>query len=360
MLKQGVQVFSFLCLSLLTLGTAWAQYEPYISIQEYYYEPDNERPTQGRGFGTDVTIGWPLQNAWILETRLFGTWIDDKGNYRDDAYRAGVGLDFRYMMGDPNNLSPYLIGGVGVVRNFLTPEKNETGATVNLGVGWTSAQFNDYGLRLRGDLRAVYDDFLDGTVDWRAGLGIQIPIRKPQERLVEVEKVVYREVEVPAPQPEIKDSDGDGVIDSLDQCPNTPAGALVDARGCQLYLEKDIKETLYVEFDLDRAEVKRVSYPKLNNLAENMRKYPSATLVLEGHTDSTGSHAYNQTLSARRADAVKRVLISQFGISPSRITTRAYGETQPIVSNATREGRAKNRRVETIMKATIKKPQFKQ
>ncbi|KAF0807050.1 outer membrane protein OprF [Alcanivorax xiamenensis] len=154
------------------------------------------------------------------------------------------------------------------------------------------------------------------------------------------------------------DDDGDGVPNSADQCPNTPAGAKVDEVGCQLYLTEDIKETLYVEFEFDKAVVRQTSYPELEGLATRMREYPSANLVLEGHTDSTGPEGYNQKLSQQRANAVKDVLVDHFNVDTSRISVEGYGEAKPIADNSTREGRAQNRRVEAIMKATVKEAQF--
>ncbi len=154
------------------------------------------------------------------------------------------------------------------------------------------------------------------------------------------------------------DDDGDGVANSKDQCADTPAGALVDESGCQQYLDKDVKETLYVEFEHGKAEVTKASYPKLGNLADQMRKYPSANLVLEGHTDSTGSAAFNKKLSKDRADAVMRVLVDEYDIAAERVTTEGYGEDKPIADNGTAEGRAQNRRVEAVMKATTQEAQF--
>ncbi|WP_194865288.1 OmpA family protein [Alloalcanivorax profundimaris] len=154
------------------------------------------------------------------------------------------------------------------------------------------------------------------------------------------------------------DDDGDGVVNSKDQCPDTPARAKVDEKGCQEYLTKDVKETLYVQFGLDKAEVRETSYPELENLSERMYQYPSADLVLEGHTDSTGSAAYNKQLSQKRADAVKNVLVGEFGIDGERISTVGYGEERPIADNGSRDGRAENRRVEAIMKATTEEAQY--
>lgn len=154
------------------------------------------------------------------------------------------------------------------------------------------------------------------------------------------------------------DDDGDGVVNSKDQCPDTPARALVDDTGCQKYLSKDVKQTLYVQFGLDKSEVRKTSYPELEDLANKMYQYPSANLVLEGYTDSTGSASYNQNLSEQRAAAVKKVLVDHFGVDNSRITTSGHGEDSPVATNKTRDGRAQNRRVVATMKATTKEAQF--
>lgn len=326
----------------MTMGAVYAAAEKSISFQEYYFEPDSDRPTQGRGFGTDLTISWPLQHSWVLETRLIGTWIDDRGNYRRDAYRVGAGIDFRYDMGDPDTLSPYLIGGVGVVRNLLIPEDDETGATANLGVGWMSGPINEYGIRLRGDLRVVYDDFADGMVDWRAGMGVQIPLRKPQERVVEVpvEKIVFKEKTQPA-RPIIQDADGDGVADQQDACPNTLTGAVVDKTGCAYGL----REIKGVTFLTDSAHLTPNARQVLDHVVRALRGQPNIQVQVLGYTDAVGATAYNQRLSERRALAVRDYLISQ-GIQPQRLRTGAFGESRPAADNASKEGRELNRRVE--------------
>lgn len=155
------------------------------------------------------------------------------------------------------------------------------------------------------------------------------------------------------------DSDGDGVPNYKDKCPNTPARALVNADGCQKYLTKNITKTLYVQFGLDKAKVRKSSYSQLEDLSNKMYQYPSADLVLAGYTDSTGAASYNMKLSKKRADAVKDVLVKHFGVNASRITTQGYGEKDPIASNKTRAGRAKNRRVVATLKATTKQAQYK-
>jgi OOP family OmpA-OmpF porin len=101
-----------------------------------------------------------------------------------------------------------------------------------------------------------------------------------------------------------------------------------------------------IEFQFDSADLTEDSYPTLNQIASILKDNPTwGALVVKGHTDSTGPEAYNQGLSERRAAAVKDYLVSQ-GVSSSGITTEGYGESQPIATNDTREGRQANRRVE--------------
>lgn len=134
------------------------------------------------------------------------------------------------------------------------------------------------------------------------------------------------------------DADRDGVADYLDQCPNTPMGATVDARGCWTY-------AAVVLFDINSAEVKSEAYPMLNEAVLIMKKNPDLNVEIDGHTDSTGTAAYNMTLSEKRAEAIKDFLVIR-GIDPKRLTTKGFGFTKPAASNDTKEGRAKNRRVE--------------
>lgn len=103
-----------------------------------------------------------------------------------------------------------------------------------------------------------------------------------------------------------------------------------------------------ITFAHDDATLNSAFLGSLNQLAATMRQYGETTIVVAGHTDSTGHAAYNQALSERRAAAVRDYLVSQ-GVSPSRIQTVGYGMRQPVASNATEAGRAQNRRVELII-----------
>lgn len=100
-----------------------------------------------------------------------------------------------------------------------------------------------------------------------------------------------------------------------------------------------------VTFDLNSDVVRPGLYNELDRIAKIMIKYPQTAILVAGHTDSTGSDAYNQQLSERRANSVKGLLVQQ-GVQDYRIHTVGYGASQPVATNATPEGRQMNRRVE--------------
>lgn len=172
------------------------------------------------------------------------------------------------------------------------------------------------------------------------------------------------------------DSDGDGVPDGADKCPGTPGGVKVDSRGCPLdddgdgvpnYLDKcpdtargmkvdsdgcAIKlVTLHgIKFSLNSSTIMPESVHILQQAVTAMKQYPGIKVVIMGHTDSTGTDAYNQRLSERRAMAVRNYLIKHGDVAASRMESAGHGELKPIASNKTKEGRALNRRVEFLVK----------
>ena len=159
----------------------------------------------------------------------------------------------------------------------------------------------------------------------------------------------------PVAPPPVLDSDGDGVPDSRDKCPNTPKGIKVDSDGCPIKIEEKISITLLIEFDFDKAVVKPVYHNPIEKLANFMKAYPDKNVELEGHTDSIGPDDYNMKLSKRRAESVKKYLVEKFGITASKIGTLGYGESAPVATNDTEDGRQKNRRVVAIVEATVTK-----
>jgi OOP family OmpA-OmpF porin len=176
----------------------------------------------------------------------------------------------------------------------------------------------------------------------------------------------------PAPAPVVVDTDGDGVPDSRDRCPGTPAGAKVDANGCELdsdgdgvldRLDKCPGTKAGAKVDANGCEVLDVVVLKGVNFATNSARLTAgSTAILDeaaavlvkrgdvktevaGHTDNRGSAARNRVLSQERAETVMRYLISK-GVNPANLTARGYGPDQPVATNATESGRAANRRVE--------------
>ena len=137
------------------------------------------------------------------------------------------------------------------------------------------------------------------------------------------------------------DSDGDGVVDRLDECPDTPKGTPVDSKGCEL--EGDyVLEGVNFQSNSDRLLPGATAV--LDDVVKTLKRYPNIRFEVAGHTDSDGAAEYNQGLSARRAQTVHDYLAAN-GIAVNRMTVRGYGESEPIASNATREGKAQNRRV---------------
>ncbi len=137
----------------------------------------------------------------------------------------------------------------------------------------------------------------------------------------------------------VGDDDGDGVPNDRDACPDTPKYAAVDERGCWALDSA-------VLFDFDKAVIKKEFYSLLDNTKAAFDNAPKMKVQIEGHADSTGPEAYNQNLSERRAKAVVKYLVEKVGIAADRLSAIGFGELKPAFTNDTKEGQAKNRRVE--------------
>jgi len=155
-----------------------------------------------------------------------------------------------------------------------------------------------------------------------------------------------------------KDSDGDGVADQFDKCPNTPAGTVVDGSGCPIVFPK-IDTSLFVrkpvpgaataysniQFEFDSSVLRTSSYPVLDATSADLRSNAGKAIELDGYASSEGTAAHNMRLSKDRANSVKTYLVNS-GVDSKRVKVKGFGETHPIADNSTEDGRVLNRRVE--------------
>ncbi len=165
------------------------------------------------------------------------------------------------------------------------------------------------------------------------------------------------------------DSDGDGVYDGLDKCPNTESKYEVDAHGCPVpvsAMEEELLDTGRIStsnivFNTSSSDLNMNDIQTLREIGEALAGWPKLRVEIGGFTDSSGSEAFNQKLSEKRALSVLDYLTANFpGINTSQFTAVGYGEANPVADNSTSEGRKANRRVEfkvlntEVMKRTLK------
>ncbi|WP_052294289.1 OmpA family protein [Desulfosudis oleivorans] len=256
---------------------------------------------------------------------------------------------YNLMTGD---FVPYFAIGLGAV-NFdydITGVENDMDWMANYGLG--CHYFFTDSLALRADVRhGISFDETQNHLLYTLGLtwllgggdnGTQVVKMKPAPEQA-APAVVEKPRPAPAPQPVVEaapaiaDDDRDGVPNDQDQCPGTPIGAKVNARGCWVI------EGL--NFERARADIMADSFAKLDEVVTVLKNNPELRLEVQGHTDSRGNPGFNQVLSEQRAGAVVRYFVSR-GIAADRLVSKGFGPSQPIADNDTAEGRAENRRVE--------------
>jgi len=206
---------------------------------------------------------------------------------------------------------------------------------------WSSRR----GIGVRAEFISYEEDINYAQLGLVYRFGRQRQLRQPQIVEKAVEPVIIQPVEAlvvaPVPAVAVIDSDQDGVIDSEDLCPTTGIGVAVDASGCAIFTG-----TLQgVNFPSNSAVLVDSAKARLNEVVSTLNQYPTIRFELSAHTDNQGDANANQTLSAKRARAVAAYLVES-GIDVNRMSARAFGETIPIDTNDTAEGRRNNRRVE--------------
>ncbi|MDR7088752.1 OmpA family protein [Cellvibrio fibrivorans] len=284
--------------------------------------------TWGLGVGFALTENWMLDlvaSRWDSETQSGGVDVDGT------QYR----LDMLYHINTESAWRPYVAFGVGdQEREFNAADpSSERDTLLNLGAGIKRSLGDSW--QFRTDVRAfnsLDNEYTDLAVT--AGIGF---VFGGESAPVAAAPVVAAPVEA--------DSDGDGVLDSKDQCPDTPKTHKVDAVGCSLKLTESVAIELNITFDTAKSIIKPEFESEVANLATFMNQYADTVVTVEGHTDSQGSDAYNQKLSQSRADSVKAALITKYGIGADRVNAIGYGEAKPIADNMNAAGREQNRRV---------------
>ena len=313
----------------------------HIAFGAFYLDPDTTSGVDN-GLGTNYGYGRAFWTSRAWELRLFGGTLETGVSGMTDFYQYGAGLDLFQYLGNQSGGHPYLVGGLGAVFNDVDPDAADgTGGYANAGIGWRSAPWQGWGIRHRFDLRAAYDTFEDGQLDFLLGLTLEIAAGRDVERLVEVERVV----EVPAV---VLDGDGDSIPDAIDQCPDTVGGAKVEPDGCVRKAQVVVLPN--IEFAYNRAELAPAGREVLDTVVRFMNDQPEIELEVWGHTDAVGSEVYNLRLSQKRAATAVAYLVEK-GIAAKRLKSAGFGETRPLADNATEEGRERNRRVELNIRA---------
>ncbi|HKY93559.1 MAG TPA: OmpA family protein, partial [Nevskiaceae bacterium] len=346
--------------------------QKYVGLMGLYYLPDSAFDLDDGG-GARGYFGIPVNPNLNIELNAFGYGADPDDETVAYVKQYGGGVDLMAPLTQGSKFTPFFLLGGGYDRAEVGGSRLNNGfanaglgALVDLGGGWG----------LRGEARYVAlwadKDIEDSGLpdenrfdDVTIGLGFQYQFQKPAPPPPPPAP--------PPPPPAPKDTDGDGVLDTVDQCPNTPRGVQVDVRGCPLdsdgdgvpdYLDKcpntprglrvdatgcvSEAQTIVlqnVNFEFNKDTLTAQAQDVLRGVAKGLVSQPSMRVEIAGHTDSKGSDAYNQRLSERRAASVRTFLIGQ-GVTSSQLSSKGYGEKQPVASNETDEGRAQNRRVE--------------
>lgn len=335
---------SFMTASLLSSFTVTAappDYEGWAAGFAEWYNADNDKPEplggleDGEGFGLE--LGIRLTPSWGTRLEWSHLNIDSQAGF-DDESGDRLGIDALYFF---DQKATYLFAGV------KHESLDENYKLVNLGIGrhWT---LNDR-WKLVSEL-AAYHDFGEDFTDYGIKLGLAYRFGATSPAPIADTRPQPMPA-APQPMPEPTDSDGDGVMDDQDRCANTPPEDKVDANGCSIFTQERVQQQMDILFANDSYEIRNPDSSELRAFADFMKRFPNTEAVIEGHTSTVGDTAYNQQLSEKRANAVKELLVSQFGLSADRLSTIGYGELRPLDPANTAEAHRRNRRIEAVVSA---------
>ncbi|CAB5537710.1 OmpA family protein [Stutzerimonas stutzeri] len=230
-------------------------------------------------------------------------------------------LDAAYHFGNPGvGLRPYVSAGVAH-QSIGQADRGGRDRSTFANVGTGLKYYFTENFFAKASVDGMYNIDADEG-EWMAGVGVGLNFGGGARQVAAVEPTPE-----PAPAP---------IVD------NEPEPA-----------PEVVRVELDVKFDFDKSRVREESYSDIKNLADFMQQYPQTTTVVEGHTDSVGTDQYNQRLSERRAEAVRNVLVNEYGVQGNRVNSVGYGESRPVADNSTEEGRQINRRVEAEVEAQV-------
>jgi OmpA-OmpF porin, OOP family len=314
------------------------------------------------GIGFDLGYGRSFSPKNWIEGKLSLGVLETGSDTLPDFYQTTLGADYVRSLGNEGIGHFFMLAGGGLSMNDVSPD-SEDGSSyyLNAGVGYRTRVSTVWGVRPRVELRYVHDSVLDGLDALQLAFKLEIPpnrqsvvektveVEKIVEVPVEVEKIVEKEVTcvIPPTETPTADTDGDGVADGADRCPGTLKGAKVDASGC--VVEEQKISLPNIEFESGKTVLARGGKDKLEAVVEFLANQTEVQVDVFGHTDAQGKDSYNQMLSEGRAKAVVEYLVSR-GIDAKRLSSKGFGESQPIASNETADGRAQNRRVELLLR----------
>lgn len=297
-----------------------------------------------------LSVGYQFSPEWAVEVSAVRAETQSKEDSKLKADYNNYHLDGVYTL-PGYAVKPYARLGLGHsrldVRNDGAEPSRDT--TVNMGLGVKFPM--DDSLSLTTEIFGVNNLDHEYT-DAGLALGVSYVFgAKPAPKPAPVE------APAPAPAPVAVDGDDDqdGVPNSKDQCPNTPAGAAVDEKGCNVVLKEKVSVKLDIKFDTAKAVIKPEYADQVQKVADFLRKYPDTSATIEGHTDNKGAAKLNKKLSQERADAVKDALIKNYKVDPARLSAMGYGFDKPIADNKTEAGRAQNRRTVAVISTTQEK-----
>lgn len=341
------KLLSALAATLLSSGVMADNHKFEVQVglgRDFFEEPRDDAAALNLGLGYVVNKNWTLEAvASGFSTDITGTDTSIDGS----QYR----LDALYNIDTTSLWRPFVAFGVGDQTLKVDGQENNRDTLVNAGVGLKHTLGGNW--EFRTDLRAFNSLDRDYT-DLAINAGISYLFGAAPVKAAPVVAAP-----IPAPKKVDVDSDGDGVLDGNDKCPDTAKQYKVDAVGCPMELTETVAIKLAVKFDTAKSIVKDEYLDDIGNLAKFMNQYANTVVTVGGHTDSQGADGYNEKLSQSRADAVKQVLISKFGIAAERVTAKGFGESQPVADNKTAAGREENRRVVGSVSTDVTKKQMK-